>query len=123
MRSIIRILFFAAIGLSTLFLYGGRLLASLIPFACAGGLWLAYFLLYARDDSVVDNTAYFEPVSVAVGLSFVGVGIWAGIRFLPQVPTVLGGLFIGAVFVVFPIFYGVAVIRQQLRRPRRHPKA
>jgi uncharacterized membrane protein len=120
MRSIIRILFLVTVGLASLSSYRGHLVASIILSALAGGLWVAYFLLYARGKAVVDNPAYFEPVSFVVGVCFVGMGMWSGIRFLPRVPTVLGAIFIGSVFVVFPIVVGVAVIRRQLRRPR-HP--
>lgn len=73
---------------------------------------MAYFLLFARGKAAVDNPALFEPVSFVVGVCFVGMGMYSGIRLLPHVPTVLGSIFIGLVFVVFPIVVGVTVIRR-----------
>jgi len=115
MKPIIRILFFAAIGLFTLFSYRRQTLLSLIFFACAGSLWLANFLLYARGKPTIDTSARFEPVSFIVGVFFVVMGVWDGIRFLPHVPSVIGAIFIGGIFVVFPIVLGITIMRKQLR--------
>lgn len=115
-RTTVGISFCVTIGLASVCSYRGHRVASIILFALAGGLWVAYFLLYVRGDAEVEPAVHFEPVSFLVGICFVVVGVWSGITFLPHSANILGVVFFGAVFVAFPIVTGVTVIRRQIRR-------
>ena len=55
MRPIIRSLFFVTLGVAILFSYRGHLVASIIFFAVAGGLWVTFFLLHAGGKAVVNR--------------------------------------------------------------------
>ncbi len=119
MQNTIRILFFAAVGLSAVFSYRGQVIATIVSFVCAFGLWLAYVLQYSGNRGRLPSTAQSGLVSFLVGVFFVAAGIWAGVRFLWSVPTIVGGILISVVFVLFPIFCGAAIIRRELRLRRR----
>jgi len=119
MQKTIRVLFFATFGLFVILSYRGQSLAALVSFACCLVLWVVYFMIYARGRSFGGDATQFDPVSFFVGLFFVATGIWAGVRFLPGVPTLLGSIFISAVFVLFPVCVGASIIRQQLRLRRQ----
>ncbi|PYV72800.1 MAG: hypothetical protein DMG96_24990 [Acidobacteria bacterium] len=122
MKRIIRILFFTTLGLFAVFSFRGQYLPSMVSFACGLGLWLVYFILYAHNISFASfagSAERFQPVSLVVGVLFVAVGIWDGIRFLPGVPTLVGSIFFSIVFVLLPVCCGVVIIRREWRR-RRH---
>jgi hypothetical protein len=113
----IQLSFFALVIAANVLQYRSQILWSWISMLCAFGLWLAFYLRYAKGASRT-TTPKFEPVTFLVGIFFVIAGVWAAIIFLPGTPTVVGSLLLTVIFVLFPVCYGLVIVRNQLRLRR-----
>src|SRR5947209_12761846 len=86
------------------------------------GLWLGCrpaldrYLQWCLAMSELLNTfKTYNPITLVVGISFVGVGIWGALFCLRGVPTSEGLVFILVFAVLLPLSLGAAIIENQLR--------
>ena len=66
--------------------------------------------------NLFDTYKTYNPVTLAVGIFFVGAGVWTiAALLLHGVRTVVGGIFVVVLFVLIPVSIGTAIVHNQLR--------
>ena len=113
----IQLLFLALVVAANVFTFRSQALWSWISMACAGGLWLVFYLRNVKGVPGLSRPR-FELVALVVGVFFVFAGVWARIKFLPGTPSV-AGLFLMLPVALLPICCGLVIIRSQLRLLRK----
>ena len=69
--------------------------------------------------SLLDTFKTYNPVTLAVGIFFMAVGVWAIAELvLHRVRTAIGGVFVVVLFVFIPVSLGTAIVHNQLRLRR-----
>ena len=66
--------------------------------------------------SLLDTFKTYNPVTLTVGIFFVGCGGWTITELaLHGVRTAIGGVFVVVLFVLIPVSLGMAIVHNQLR--------
>ena len=69
--------------------------------------------------SLLDTFKTYNPVTLAVGIFFMAVGVWTIAELvLHGVRTAIGGVFVVVLFVLIPVSLGMAIVHNQLRLRR-----